>query len=99
MIRQLFTNNSAYINHSSITTDIGVLEGAFTSPILFNLYIDSLLRLLDSLGLQPLAFADDIAFIALGSMKLIKGIKAVEVWAIDNGICIKKKIWHNVPKS
>ena len=58
---------------------------------LFNIYIDSLLHTLARLNLKPLAFADDIAFVALGTMQLIQGIKAAEGWSTDFGISLNRE--------
>jgi len=64
-------NTGGYGKHSSHTTHTGTVQGSVLSPLLFDLFLNALLRLLDSTGIthgirripqwNHAAFADDLS--------------------------------------
>ena len=78
-----------YSNHR-IGTNVGVPQGAVTSPTLFNIYIDSLVSELSRTTLRTLAFADDIVFVAKGEVELNSAIAVVENWSSNSGIYLNR---------
>ena len=78
-----------YSNHR-IDTNVGVPQGAVTSPTLFNIYIDSLVSELTRTTLRTLAFADDIVFVAKGEVELKKAIEVIEKWSSNSGIYLNR---------
>jgi hypothetical protein len=63
MIKFLFTNSSNRIGKHSITPTNGVPQGGTTSPILFDIFIESLVKKLKAKGHFVKLFADDIVVI------------------------------------
>ena len=74
-----------------IFTNIGVPQGAVTSPTLFNIYIDSLIRKLSDCTMKILAFADDIVFVAKGERQLKEALRQVKNWNNISGIALNKE--------
>ncbi len=71
----------------------GVLQGSMISPLLFNIFFDSLLSRLHSEGLritQQFAYADDLALGLNDKVQLDKAIDCIEKWSTDMKIQINK---------
>jgi hypothetical protein len=72
----------------------GLLQGSALSPILFNFYIDDLVRKVEQLQgvltyvhkTSILAFADDVALVAKSPLDLQKSVNAALEWATRNGM-------------
>ena len=81
-----FTNmlatTSMLVDGKQVNTNIGVMQGAVTSPITFALYIDDLLRTLN-LTSKSYALADDLVCICKGDLQLFRTVSAL------NKICRK----------
>ena len=54
------------------------MQGSVMAPSIFVYFTSELLDILTSNGYPTLAFADDIAIVAEGDLKLLKGIRLVE---------------------
>jgi len=73
--------------------NVGVPQGSLLSPILFNLYIDELLRTLSrELGERNVyCYADDLMFICLGKYSLNRSIRTIKEWGAANNLFINPK--------
>ena len=71
----------------------GVAQGSLISPILYDWYINDLVRILSREFGQDstYAYADDIAVLCLGNSEVRKALSATETWAASNGAQINKK--------
>ena len=97
----LFDNNWSKllvsgVQSSKLNNRRGLLQGSSLSPILFNFFLDSLLKKLDrardlktiTFGIYTnhLSFADDIALHATTMTKMHKLLKICEAWSTDTGM-------------
>ena len=98
-LRELFDSNEAFLviqgtMSSGIKLLRGLLQGSSLSPLLFNIFINSLIVELHkqpkvSIGgllLNNLFFADDVALLALNNFSANKLSSTAYSWAIRNGI-------------
>ncbi len=69
------------LGKESIRCTNGVPQGMCTSPLLFNIITDSLLKKLNYLDVESIMFADDLAIIANSWSELNKAIDTVNKWA------------------
>jgi hypothetical protein len=71
----------------------GVAQGSLVSPILYDWYINDLVRALSKEFGQDstYAYADDIAVLCLGNSEVRRALSVTEVWAASNGAQINKK--------
>ena len=92
-IMKIYTYAKMKINlyHKSININRGVLQGSILSPMLFNIYINDLIKEIKINSYEVLAYADDIAVICSNHNELIKVMKVVENWAKNNDMNINKK--------
>ena len=79
------------LNLPAMNVNRGVLQGSILSPMLFNIFINDLIDLLDKNVFEVLAYADDIAVICKDKEELIKAMKLIDQWANENYILINKK--------
>ena len=100
VIKDLYTDNRATVkigDHISESFEIqrGVLQGSKLGPILFNIFINDLLKILHDSGLgaalqhitvTALGFADDLMLIAEDPSKLQALINICGSWSRDNGM-------------
>lgn len=93
MIKLLFSNINLCIGEEKIFFNRGTPQGSLISPILFNLYVNSLLNELQSkVGMNNVkAFADDIMFITLGINATEQAIQTVYDWAANNRMEVNTK--------
>ena len=64
----------------------GVLQGSLISPMLFNLYINDLIKELNENSYEILAYADDLCILCEGINQLLNVFKKIEKWSELNGI-------------
>jgi len=71
----------------------GVAQGSLISPILYDWYVNDLVRALSvEFGQDSTyAYADDIAVLCLGNSEVRKALSATESWAASNGAQINKR--------
>ena len=80
------SSNDDYININN-----GVLQGSLLSPILFNIYINDLIKDLDYIAFEILAYADDLCVLCQDKNELIRVIKRIDLWSKENGINVNRK--------
>lgn len=98
-LQELFDYNESILvikgrKSTAIQNKRGLLQGSSLSPILFNFFINDLVRSLELLRgpkvygrkTPVLAFADDIAVIARNTTELQEMIKTAENWSVSNGM-------------
>jgi len=68
----------------------GVLQGSVISPMLFNVFIDDLIRKLGVECFEVLAYADDIAVISIGEAQLERAFDILDEWARANSMVVNK---------
>ena len=77
-IHHFFKANTCFIDGRNVRTHLGIMQGSVMAPSIFVYFTSELLDILTSNGYPTLAFADDIAIVAEGDLKLLKGIRLVE---------------------
>jgi hypothetical protein len=92
-IKRLYSNFKIKIDYMSdeINLNRGVPQGSLISPILFNIFIDDLIRSLGGKIFEVLAYADDIAVICMKESDLEMVIKELDLWAKKNKMVINHK--------
>ena len=80
------SSNDDYININN-----GKLQGSLLSPILFNIYINDLIKDLDYIAFEILAYADDLCVLCQDKNELIRVIKRIDLWSRENGINVNRK--------
>ena len=58
-----------------ININNGLLQGSLLSPILFNIYINDLIKDLDYIVFEILAYADDLCVLCQDKNELLNAIK------------------------
>jgi hypothetical protein len=75
---------------NDINVNKGVLQGSILSPILFNFFIDDLIRNLEENTSDTLAYADDVAIVCKNLNQVNKSIEIIEEWSEENKIYLNK---------
>ena len=75
-------------NGIKIKTEKGLVQGSTLSPLLFNLFINDLLNLLERWGIETRAYADDIAWIWKNVQQWQEAIRIMKSWADENAMKI-----------
>jgi hypothetical protein len=91
-IKLIYSNSKLKVNTLSDTINIngGVLQGSIISPMLFNVYIDDLIRKLKKECFEVLAYADDIAVICTGEAQLSNAFVILDEWCKANSMVVNK---------
>jgi len=64
----------------------GSPQGGIISPLLANIYLDPLDRLLESLGLESVRYADDIVVLAADAATAASALKRIRDWMEEAGL-------------
>ena len=75
-------------NGIKIKTEKGLVQGSTLSPLLFNLFINDLLNLLERWGIKTRAYADDTAWIWKNVQQWQEAIRIMKPWADENAMKI-----------
>ena len=67
------------------------MKGSLLSPILFNLYLNNLIKELNNHAYEVLSYVDDLCVLCQGKSELLNIIKIIDKWTILNGIKVNKK--------
>lgn len=86
----LLSNATGTIQNRRVRITRGVPQGAVLSPTLFNVFLNPLLEELDEIGIDFLAFADDIVLTTTGTLQTSQAISVIERWCLNAGISINK---------
>lgn len=79
----------------------GTPQGSLISPILFNVYIDDLLKTLENNAMCVFAYADDICYLASSREEVEKNLRIVDDWCENNYMEIswkKTKVMKLLPR-
>lgn len=82
-------NSRTEFDGKSIKTTRGVPQGSLISPLLFNIYIASLLKRMNDFGLTR-AFADDIAIAINKDVETTKVIDTIVNWSDQNMMALNR---------
>mgnify|MGYP003293343765 CR=1 FL=1 len=74
-----------------IFVNVGLMQGALTSPILFNLFINDLLIELKEVTFCALGYADDTAAVCVGGTQADDAIETTTKWSEKNKIQLNKR--------
>ena len=88
--RELYQGMSLKVGKEEVTTNIGVVQGGVTSPLLFNFYIDEMVVAMNKFG-TCLALADDIIIHVKGDLQLNLMINALKKLCQDLKLTISLK--------
>ena len=91
MVTKWLSINSALLESGRKKIRKGVPQGGCLSPLLFNMYINPLISELRNTGVQVLAYADDIVFLAKGTPMLTTALKRAEDWCTRNSLEINRQ--------
>ena len=90
MVTKWLSINAAQLDSGRKKIRKGVPQGGCLSPILFNMYINPLISELRETGVQVLAYADDIVFLAKGTPMLTTALRRAESWSTRNSLEINR---------
>ena len=68
------------------------MKGSLLSPILFNLYLNNLIKELNNHAYEVLSYVDDLCVLCQGKSELLNIIKIIDKWSILNGVKVNKKM-------
>ena len=92
----------AYLNQS-ILEDLtewmpekGTPQGAVISPLLANIYLDPLDRLMSERGIQMIRYADDFVLLCRTREEAQKALRMVEMWTQEAGLTLHPEKTHIV---
>ena len=76
------------------------MQGSVISPILFNLYLNDLIKELNNHAYEVIAYADVLCILCQEKSELLNIIKIIDKWTILNGIKVNKKMsWIMILKN
>lgn len=91
IIKFLHSNISVKVGSQQCKTERGVPQGLMTSPMLFNIFIESLLDKMDSAGIVTLAYADDLVMVVKNEIEVRIAINILEEWTEESSMKINRE--------
>jgi hypothetical protein len=90
-IIKFYSSAKTKIGDKVIYVRRGVLQGNLFSPLLFNIYIDDLVRELSFAAFDMCGYADDLVSICKDLINLKNCVNILDKWSKENGIGINYK--------
>ena len=90
LINNMLMNFTLSIGKETIHTYRGLIQGSVLSPILFNLFINDLMIIMQVNGIEARAYADDVVCIWTNLAQTKQAIQIMEQWCLKNEL----KIWN-----
>lgn len=88
---KFYSSAKTQVGDRVINVTRGVLQGNLFSPMLFNIYIDDLMRQLTEYSLDSCGYADDLVTVCRDRIELKCCISILNRWSRNNGIDINHK--------
>lgn len=90
LIARFLTLSNVIINGRKIRTTQGIQQGSCLGPALYSIYAAGLASALQAVGVEVLAYADDIVIVTDERFKLYKAIEVITKWCQANNSEVNK---------
>ena len=90
-IAKVYSASSTQIGGETVFINRGVRQGSYISPMLFNLYIKSLVTLMKDYVFEIILYADDVVFLCDTEEELEVALEKLQEWSSSAGFEINKK--------
>ena len=81
---------------STWTPEQGAPQGAVLSPLLSNIYLDPLDKLMADKNVEMVRYADDFVILCKSEQEALKALRVVEKWTTERGLKLHPEKTHIV---
>ena len=85
---EMYLNQSIFDGVKTWTPETGTPQGAVLSPLLANIYLDPLDKLMANKGYNMIRYADDFIVICKTREASLKALEIITEWTIENGLIL-----------